>query len=269
MQRYSTVIIIIFLLLSSCNGYQKILKSDDADMKYEKAMEFYEGQDYYKALQLLDNLRSTTRGTKKAEDVNYYYAYAHYKNNEYILASYYFKLFVKSFPKSDKREECLYMAAYCKYLQAPPFYLDQSTTKEAINEMKLFMDIYPKSELIIDASKHIDELQDRMEKKEFHKARMYHKMEDWEAAAYALEVFLKKYPVTDYREEALFKILDAHYNFAQNSIQGKKQERYQVVLDAYDNLITEFPDSNYKDKADKIIEKSNKVLDELQSIDKS
>ncbi|MGM0647965.1 MAG: outer membrane protein assembly factor BamD, partial [Bacteroidota bacterium] len=171
--------------------------------------------------------------------------------------------------KSDKREESLYMAAYCKYLQAPPYYLDQSTTKEAINELELFTDVYPQSELIVEANKHIGELQDRLEKKEYHKATMYHQMEDWESAAYALEVFLNKYPVTEYREEALFKILNAHYNYAEKSIQSKKQQRYQKVMDAYDNLIAEFPDSEYKNKADRIKEKSIKVLDELKSIDKS
>ena len=265
MQLLKPIISIALLLsLTACNGYQKILKSNDTELKYEKALEFYNNQDYYKAIQLLDNLRAQTRGTDKAEDVYYYYAYAHYKNEEYILASYYFKNFVKSFPKSDKKEKSLYMAAYCKYMQAPPYYLDQSTTRAAINELDLFTEVYPNSKLVEEANKHISELKKRIEKKEYHKATMYHKMENWEAAAYSLKVFLNRYPVSKYRENALFKILDARYNYAQNSIKAKKPERYNEVLDAYDNLISEYPKSEFRAKADKIKNKSKAVLEDLK-----
>lgn len=264
--RYKSLLILLVVafLFTGCDGYQKILKSNDTELKYKTALEYYNKKDYYKAIQLLDNLRAVTRGTDKAEDVYYYYAYAHYKNNEYILASYYFRSFAKSYPKSDKREECLYMAAYCKFLQAPKYYLDQTTTKEAIDELQLFINMYPQSKRVMDATKHIKELKARLEKKDFHKADMYHRMENWEAAAYALNAFLEEYPVSKYREQALFKIMDSHYNYAENSVRDKKIERYNKVIEAYENLMAEYPESTFKNKADRIKKKSENELDELK-----
>ncbi|MGM0612365.1 MAG: outer membrane protein assembly factor BamD [Bacteroidota bacterium] len=258
-----SALLLSFVLLSGCKGYQDILESDDTDLKYEKAIEYYEDKDYYKAIQLLDNLRSVTRGTEKAEDVAYYYAQAHYKNEEYILASYYFKNFVKNFPKSNKKEKALYLSAYCKYMQAPPYYLDQSTTKEAINDLQYFANTYPQSEYIVDVNKHIKELKKRIEKKEINKANLYYKMENWKAASYALEVFLDKYPVSRYREEAMFKIADAKYNFAVNSVKKKQPDRYRDVIQVVDELLAEYPESEYKKKAEKIRENSSEAINAL------
>ncbi len=257
------VIIILVAILTGCNGYQKVLKSNDTELKYKKALEFYNEGDYYKAIQLLDNLRSVTRGTGRAEDVFYYYAQAHFRNEEYMLASYYFRTFAKSFPRSEKREEALYKAAYCKYLQAPRFNLDQTITREAIDELQLFVDRYPQSKLVIDASRLINELEERLEKKQYENAMLYHKMERWEVAAYALRVFLDDYPVTDFKEEALFFILDARYNYALNSVREKQKERYKEAIDAFEDLMAEFPESRYKNKAEKLRARSRDALKEL------
>ncbi|MCF8217614.1 MAG: outer membrane protein assembly factor BamD [Bacteroidales bacterium] len=255
-----STILLSLALLSGCKGYQDILKSDNTELKYEKAMEYYEEKDYYKAIQLLDNLRSVTRGTKRAEEVSYYYAQAHYKNEEYILASYYFKNFVKNFPKSDKKEKALYLSAYCKYMQAPPYYLDQSTTKEAINDLQYFANTYPQSEYIVDVNKHINELKKRIEKKEINKANLYYKMENWKAAAYAFEVFLDKYPVSKYREEAMFKIANAKFNYAKNSVSSKQPDRYRKVVEAADEFLAEYAESEYKEKVVTIREKALEAL---------
>ena len=259
-----STILLTFVLLTGCKGYQEILESDDTELKYKKALEFYEEKDYPKAIKLLDNLKSVTRGTEKSEDVAYYYAQAHYKNKEYILASYYFKNFVKNFPNSDRKEEALYLAAYCKYMQAPPFYLDQSTTKEAIKDLKYFAKTYPQSDYLVDVNKHIEELEKRIEKKEIEKAKLFYQMENWKAAAYALDVFLEKYPVSKYREEALFKILDAKYNYAVNSVKQKQPDRYREVLQAVDNLMAEYPDSGYKQKAMEIKKNTRQALEGLK-----
>lgn len=254
----------ILLLASGCNGYQKILKSNDTELKYEKAMEFYNNGDYYKALKIFDDLVPTTRGTEKAEDVYYHYAYSQYKNGEYILAAYHFKKFVKNYPQSDKREECHYMAAYCKYLQAPEYYLDQTATKEAINDLEVFKSKYPDSEYNKQVNKYLNELKGRLERKAFHKAQLYYHMEDWRAVAYAFKIFVDKYPVSERREEALFKILSTKYKYAEKSIQEKKAKRYREVKNAYETLMTEYPDSKFKSKAKKIKEKTDKALSKLK-----
>jgi outer membrane protein assembly factor BamD len=54
--------IVLFAMLFSCNGYQKIVKSNDIELKYIMAKKFYEEDEYYKALPLLDELHTLFKG---------------------------------------------------------------------------------------------------------------------------------------------------------------------------------------------------------------
>ena len=77
--------IMILILMVSCSKYQKILKSTDLNFKFEKAVMYYEKEDFNRALPLLEELSTTFRGSAKAEEVNYYYAYCHYSLGEYLF----------------------------------------------------------------------------------------------------------------------------------------------------------------------------------------
>ena len=71
-------LIIVFTMLmvffNSCNQYQKILKSSDLDFKFDKAVEFFESEEYIKAFPLFDELLLLYRGTDRAEQIYYYYS---------------------------------------------------------------------------------------------------------------------------------------------------------------------------------------------------
>jgi len=51
----------IFLTMLSCSDYNKILKGTDYNLKYEKALEYYENNQCYKSLPLLEELMSYFR----------------------------------------------------------------------------------------------------------------------------------------------------------------------------------------------------------------
>jgi outer membrane protein assembly factor BamD len=112
-----TILVIALTVLTSCSNYQKLLKSTDSELKYDKAIEYYEKGDYYRAMQLFEQLNMIYRGTNKAESLNYYMAYCYYYQEEYIMAAYYFKRYAQSFPNTDRAEECLFMSAYSQFLQ--------------------------------------------------------------------------------------------------------------------------------------------------------
>ena len=48
------VLLFSALLLGSCSGYQKLLKSTDVNKKYEAAIQYYEKGDFFKAGTLLE-----------------------------------------------------------------------------------------------------------------------------------------------------------------------------------------------------------------------
>ena len=155
----------IFFTLLSCSDYNKILKGTDYNLKYEKALEYYENNQCYKSLPLLEELMSYFRMTTKGEDVYYYYAKNQYCMGDYYLAGYYFKRFVKNFPQSSRVEECAFNSAICLMKNSPDYYLDQSESYKAIDEFQLFMSKYPNSYLIDSCNKMVSDLRNRLELK--------------------------------------------------------------------------------------------------------
>ncbi len=245
------LLLLLVGILSSCSEYQKLLKSSDHEKKYEKAIEFYEEGDYYRALQLFDQIIPVYRAQDKSEKLFYYYAYCYYHQEDYLLASYYFKRFAKSFPNSKLAEESWFLSAYCKYKESPIYTLDQSNTKDAIQELQAFINRFPESSRVEKANELIDNLRAKLEQKAYEKGKLYHKMEDYEAAVVTFETLLEDFPGSKYKEESLFYILKSRYLYAKNSIRKKQMERYQSAIEAYDKLIALYPNSKYAKDAKK------------------
>lgn len=245
----SLTTLLIFALIS-CDGYNKLLKSDDFEKKYEAALDYYEKQDHFKAQQLFDELLVVFRGTPRAEKIYFKYAYSFYQMGDYLTAAFHFQRYATTFPNSEKAEEALYMSAYCKYLDSPPYSLDQTSTYQALEQLQTFINIYPQSDSLERCNMLIDELRRKLEKKSFKNAKLYHTTGYDLSAVTALNLFVKNNPGSKYREEALFLILDASVRYAVNSVFSKKEERLKKALDAYNNLITLYPDSKYRSRAD-------------------
>ena len=148
-RRWFLGLLLIGVILSvSCSKHSRVLKSGDNELKYEVAVDLFEKGDYYRAIQIFDQLIAVYRGTERIENINYYYAYCYYEQDDYLLASYYFKRFAQNYPSNAKAEECMFLNAYCYYLDSPRYSLDQTNTYEAIKEMQLFINLYPTSDSI-------------------------------------------------------------------------------------------------------------------------
>ncbi len=242
----------VLFLLFSCSEYQKLLKSDNYELKYNKAREYYEKGDYYRSSTLLDELGSVYRGRAEAEEIHYMQAKCYFGNEEYSLAAYYFKTFSEMFPVSTKAEECDYMAAYCFYLLAPNSSLDQTYTLRGIQELQLFLDRYPGSSLQDTVNILVDNLYLRMETKAYNNAKMYFDIGDYKAAITALKNVLIDYPDTHYREHAMFYMVKSAFLLAQNSVNEKKKQRFKDTVEYYHAFIDRFPESRYVKEAEKI-----------------
>ncbi|TVQ90374.1 MAG: outer membrane protein assembly factor BamD [Bacteroidetes bacterium] len=260
------VITIFLLIFTSCSKYQRLLKSDDVMLKKEKAIEYYYNEDYHRALGLLTDVIPAFRGTAQAETLNYYYAMAHYKQGDYILAAHYFRTFTQGFPRSEHAEEFLFMSAYCKYLLSPRPSLDQTPTREAIRELQAFTNRYPNSHRVEEANKLIDELRGKLEVKAFETAMLYYNLRDYTAAVTSFRNVIRDFPDTEYREEAMYYIIRSHFLFAENSIQIRQLERYRNVVDAHRRFANRFPDSELLTSANRMLSTSLTKIDELEEI---
>lgn len=257
------IVSVTAMFISGCSDYRRILKSDDIELKYEKAIEYYEGEDYFRAIQLFNELLTYFRGSQRAEQIYYYFAYSHYGQGNYILASHYFQNFVRTFPRSKYAEEAMFMAAYCQYLNSPTYSLDQTYTRNAIRGMQAFINQYPSSERLPQANEVIDKLRAKLQKKSFETARLYFLLEEYTAAVTAFGTHLQDYPDSEYREQAYYLTFKAHYLFASKSIEARQKERYQEAIEAYEVFASRFPDSPFKRSATGYYETAQRELNKL------
>jgi len=261
---YIIIISLVVVLLGSCNRFTQLQKKGTPEEKYNASMKYYEKGDYFHALQLFDELIVLYRGTKKSERIYYLYAMSHYKEKDYILASYHFKYFAKTFPKSPFAEECLYLSAYCKYLDSPKFSLDQSSTESAIREMQSYINIYPNSERVKEANKVMDELRLKLIHKDFNAAKEYLKTEYYKAAIYSLNQHIKDYPSSPYKEECVYLIIKANYRYAKKSIFSRQEERYNKAITAYNDYVAKYPDGHFMKEANKLFNQSKKGISKVE-----
>lgn len=254
MRKIAILFILFAFVLGGCSEYQKLLKSSDNALKYKKAVEYYNDEEFVKAATLFEDLLPIYRGTSKAETISYYISYCSYGQGDYISAGYFFRNFLKSFPDSPYSEECLYMSAYCYYLESPKPRLDQTPTTNAIDAFQLYINRYPNSTRIPKCNDYIDELQDKLVFKSYLSAKNYYDREHFPSAIIALQNSLKDFPGSSYREDLLFMLLESKHQLAFKSIAEKQRERYNNAREEYYSFVDEYPESKYSKRAERMLE---------------
>jgi outer membrane protein assembly factor BamD len=273
MKVFNTLVMLLPLVFGStmftgCSEYQKLVKSSDYALKYEKAKEYYNKKKYSKALTLFEELLTIYRGTSKAEEIYYYYAYSHYGVGDYILANHFFSTYASIYPMSNRVEECEFMAAYCHYLDSPRDALDQSNTLLAISELQSFVNRYPQSSRVARCNELIDELRKKLENKAYRNAMQYYSMEKYNSASVAFANVLKEFPDTDRRFEIYYMIIKSNYMYGKLSVRTKKKERLQLAKDNYIKFADKLASSKYAKLAEDIYQKVENELKLLEEEEK-
>lgn len=241
---------LICVLFFACGNFNKILKSSDYELKYTKAIEYYNKTNYTSAQTLFEELIPVFKGTDRAEQVYYYYTYCHYYLTDYALAGFHFRTFVRTFPNSEHVEECAFMNAYCYYLSSPKYTLDQSDTKNAIQEMQNFLNEYPESKRVDTCNILVDKLRFKLEHKAYDIAKGYFFRDDWKASAPACENFIKDFPESSHNDEMSLLIIKSYYLLAKNSIESKKLDRLEKAMVNYLKFVDLYPNSKFLPEAE-------------------
>jgi outer membrane protein assembly factor BamD len=258
------ILVITGITVMSCSKYQKLLKNPDSDLKYSKANEYYEKKDYNRALQLYDQVKGIYAGTDKAEMIAYNEAYCYYYMKDPVQAPYSFKMFASSYPMSKYAEEGTYMAAYCLFIDSPRSSLDQTSSKDAIQNLQLFINQYPNSERVSKCNDLIDQLREKIQQKDFDIALMYYKMgiymDGYKSAIRSFSNLLKDYPDTKEKEKIMYYIFLSKYKYGVNSIDEKRRERMRDALDAYRELQMTYPQGSFSKQASSLGHQAEKEI---------
>lgn len=259
MKSYTNILGIFIVglgLLTSCGDYGKVLKGADYQQKRTMALDLYEKEKYKKALPLWEELFGIIRGSSTAEETHWYLASTYFNVGDMLLANYYYSLFVKNFPKSNRREEAMYMSAFSLYKASPRYTLDQTASLEAIQSFQSFVDMYPESARLAEANRLVDELLAKLERKMLNQAHLHYVRQEYRAAITTWETVLQDFPDTEKRFEIYFQIIKASFEFADLSIKQRKWERFSDVIDYYRTFADRLKGSPYESEAKSLMLKA-------------
>jgi len=259
LMRKQIVLITALLLvgaMSCVNQYETLLRSTDYDLKFRKAIEYFEAKRYSRSQPLLEQLKLVYRGTMRDDTLQFYLGLSNYHLNDFVTAEDNFKQFVDIFPRSPFTKTARYLRLDCLYQNTYRYELDQQPSHTAIAAIEEFLYDYPGSEYEDVCRKMLEDLYNRLDRKAYESAKLYYTIEDYKAATHALKETLKNNPESRYREEVLYYIVAANYQYANNSVPEMQRERFLNVIDEYYNFISEYPDSEYRKEIDNMFRKA-------------
>src|SRR5690554_1498947 len=262
--------LLLIFVLSSCNEYNKILKSTDRDLKYTYAKKYFEEGKYSRSITLLEELVAFMKGTAQAEESLYLLAQSHYNSRDYFSATEVFTTYYNTYPNGEYAEAALFYSAYGMYLDSPDARLDQTKTYKAIAEFQKYIERYPQTERAEQAKNYLFELQEKLAYKELLSAQLYLNLgnymgNNYEAAVITAREAMKSYPFSKYNEEYQMIILRARFEYAERSTLETQPERYRMVLDEYYNYKNTFPDGKYMAEAERYYKRAQSKIEALPS----
>lgn len=239
------------MLLSACQGYEKLLKSSDVNLKLQKANEYYDKKWYQHANQLYEALIPVMKNTRNYQPLYYKYSYTFYYMKDYLSASYHFKNYTEFFPNSKEAEECEFMYGLSLYKYSPKYSLDPTNTIKAQEALQSFINTHPNSKYNKEAQGYVDESTNKLEMKAADAAQLYYNIGQYKAASVAYRSVLRNYPGSGILDKYQYMEVRSLYYFAKGSVPEKQEERYANMITAYHELVDQYPKSPYLRDAEK------------------
>ena len=260
MFRLSFLILFSFLVMS-CNDYQKLLNSPENEVdKYTSAEEYYENGEFRRANALIEQIIPSFRGKPQGERLVFFFANSYYETRSYYSAAIQFENFIKSYPNSQRIQEAYFMEAKSYFMLSPIYTLDQDDTFTGIDKLQVFINRFPNSEYLTEALELMEQLQNKIEKKEFEISKQYYTIRDYSSAIKSLDNFIADNPGTIFREEALYFRWLSQYEIAINSIESRINDRITELERSLENFLRYYPDTIFIDDLSEKINNAKQLL---------
>ena len=255
------LLILVSLIVISCNDYQKLLNSPENEVdKYTAAEEYYENGEFRRANALIEQIIPSYRGKPQGERLVFFFANSYFETRSYYSAAIQFENFIKSYPNSQRIQEAYFMEAKSYFMLSPLYTLDQEDTFTGIDKLQVFINRFPNSEYLTEALELMEQLQNKIEKKEFEVSKQYYTIRDYSSAMKSLDNFIADNPGTIFREEALYYRWLSQYEIAINSIQSRINERVTELERSLDNFLRYYPDTIFIDDLSEKINNAKQLL---------
>lgn len=236
--------VLLAIVVSGC-GSSEPTEQLSAEKRFAVGMRLFNEGEYLDAIEDFRIITLQFQGSTVADAAQYYLAECRYRREEYILAAYEYDQLVRTMPSSPYVSKARFKRAMCYYKLSPPYYLDQTYTRRAIDEFQSYIEYNPTDSLVHDAEGKIMEMNTKLAQKDYHDGIIYMKMEYYRAAAIYFEDVIEKYHDTPYAEVAQLKKAEALY----------ERKRASEAMSELETFYKKYPNSEHKKEADVLLEK--------------
>lgn len=263
--RILIVLSLAALFFSSCRSSDLIRPGDTVEEAFDKAKNQFDNENYSEAARAFETVISMGRGTDIGQDAQFYLAESYFNSRRYLVAASEYARYTQFHPNSPRREEVDFKEALSYYHLSPRYRLDQSHTRKAIERFRLFNSRYPDSERIAEAGEYIDEMREKLARKEYNAAAFYMRTNRYNAAAIYYDKIVDQYPETDWAEQALVEQIEAYILYAENSVENRQEERYEMALDSYGTYLQLFPRGDNRSRAEDLYDRAQRGLETVRA----
>lgn len=224
----------------------------DEQLAYAKSR--FEKRDYYGAKMNFTVIVLNNPGSRLIEEAQYYLGESHFELKEYLLAIEEYEKLIRSLPQSEFVDDASYKVALSYYMLSPNYGHDQDYTNKAIFHFQQFLEDYTNSEHRPDGQAKLEELREKLAKKEFKAGDLYRKMGYYRAAIVYYQGVLDAYYDSSYIDDALYWKGECH----------KRIGEWEESIKSYEDLMGKHPDSLWISNAEIKLKEVRRAMENPQ-----
>jgi outer membrane protein assembly factor BamD len=242
--------IFVTLLFGSCSAPKEV-EQLTVEKRYAAAKALFEDHDYLQAYEEFRIVTLQYQGNALANEAQFDMGECRFRREEYILAAYEYDVLIRTMPTSPYVAKARYAKAMCYFKMSPAYYLDQTSTKQAIDDLQSFIEYHPTDSLVTDAEQKISELNTKLAQKDYENGVTYIHMDYYKSAIAFFDHVLEKYHDTPYAEQA--QLRKAEVQLLRNKAHDAKVE--------IDKFFSKYPNSQWKPDAEQVRREINTRLE--------
>ena len=173
-----------------------------AEERFAAGKQLFDEEDYLEAIAEFEIVKLQFPGSAVADDAQFHLGESHFNRGEYLLAIEDFRTLKRNMGSSPLVPPAQYRIGLSYYMLAPRSDLDQTYTRQSIDEFQAFVEYYPLDERRGDAEEKIRELNGRLAKKIFESAEQYVKLGYHRSAGFYFDFVVQQYHDSPYAEPA-------------------------------------------------------------------
>lgn len=218
--------------------------------QFQFAKKLFNDGEYKESQIVFDRIARLNIVSEWSDSAQYMLGEAYFKDKSYILAQSEYDRLVRGLPGSLLVKDAYFKIAQCYCMLSPKSSLDQVYSLKAIQAYERFLVQFPfdttYKKIIND---NLNELADKLAKKEFEIAHLYYKMGDYTAAIVYYDFILIDHYTSSYAKEALYE----------KALSQKKLKKYKEAQETLQIFLEQFSE-------DRRILKVRKNLAEIKNV---